>query len=381
MIRSDVLKWAAIALVAIFAFMLLPTYEYFTPNEPIGTTLGVLPLSINKGEGGEPPVCSWETKEGKAPKDEPKSYLSGTEYKVLEKAKIDCSMDKKCKGLLSRSKPGNVTTYFMMSTDVLESHTGSDKVEFHKKKDGGCSKDPKEAPCEWSEPKKDQAPKQDTLNFFFPTLYTAQIGCAERSDCKGITKDDETNFYYLSNGDELKEKKGKTFYKKKKCHDNHEGDKGDDGGDDDDDWHKLETREHGYSPGDSTSDPPIGDIINGYGAYNGDGMGAGAGYGPGAMYGRSGSSGGSGGGRARPWFQGSEEDNYIAKSALVPCTCTTHSMGCPKHAGGRDHSKAPGDMDKDGMPNQYGIMKPFSKAFANQEEPSGFLNAFNAFMR
>jgi hypothetical protein len=57
-------------------------------------------------------------------------------------------------------------------------------------------------------------------------------------------------------------------------------------------------------------------------------------------------------------------------------------MGCAKHAGGRESSRAPGDMDSDkrGSPNQYGIMKPFSKAFENQEEPSGFLNAFNAFM-
>jgi hypothetical protein len=166
----------------------------------------------------------------------------------------------------------------------------------------------------------------------------------------------------LANDDELREKKGKTFYKKKKCHDN-------------DDKHKRER--HEYSPGDSTSDPPLDNIIKRDDADKSDGMRAGAGYGPGAMYGPY------GGGRdpAKPWFKGSEEDNYIAKSALVPCTCTTHSMGCAKHAGGRDHSRAPGDMDARNSPDQYGIMKPFSRAFANQEEPSGFLNAFNAFMR
>jgi hypothetical protein len=120
----------------------------------------------------------------------------------------------------------------------------------------------------------------------------------------------------------------------------------------------------------------VDDIMDGDSADKSDGTKAGAGYGPGAMYGKGRK------GSAKPWFQGSEEDNYIAKSALVPCTCTTHSMGCAKHAGGRESSRAPGDMDSDkrGSPNQYGIMKPFSKAFENQEEPSGFLNAFNAFM-
>ena len=448
MIRDGVIKWALIALLALFAFMLLPAYEYFTPNEPIASTLGVVPLSMKKGMGGEAPVCSWETKEGKAPKDKPTSYLTGTEYKVLEKAKIDCSMDSSCRGVLGRTKNGNLPNYYLMSTDTVESYTGSDKVAFHKKKEG-CTKDPLDPPCEWSEPQKDMAPKNDTLNYFFPTLYTAQIGCADRDDCVGITKDDDTNFYYLSNEDKLHEKKGKTFYKKRKCS-KHDDDGGGEGGGNGGscswpepktkrqikggqtalipappfnsrseaekecakkaeckgvarfgDWFGLsktaETVDNDgpfdftekpsgcsqsdYSSGPSTSWPPVDDIMDGGSgkADKSDGTRAGAGYGPGAMYGN--------GKQSKPWFQGSEEDNYIAKSALVPCTCTTHSMGCAKHAGGRESSKAPGDMDGGGdggyggSPNQYGIMKPFSKAFENQEEPSGFLNAFNAFMK
>jgi hypothetical protein len=124
-----------------------------------------------------------------------------------------------------------------------------------------------------------------------------------------------------------------------------------------------------YSPGPSKSDPPIDDILDGDKAQSSDGSQAGAGRGPGYMEERH---------KPRPWWKGTEEDNYVAKSSLVPCTCTTHSMGCQKHNGGREQSWAPGDMD--GGPDQYGVMKPFSSAFTNQEEPSGFLNAFNAFL-
>lgn len=89
--------------------------------------------------------------------------------------------------------------------------------------------------------------------------------------------------------------------------------------------------------------------------------------------------------KPKPWFVSTPEDNYIEKSALVPCTCTTHSMGCSKHAGGKEHSRAPGDQDPESddpfpVPNQYAVMKPFSSSFTNQGEPSGFLNTFNAFM-
>jgi hypothetical protein len=132
-----------------------------------------------------------------------------------------------------------------------------------------------------------------------------------------------------------------------------------------------------YSPGLSRSDPPVDDILGGDKADSSDGSKAGAGTGPGAMYGRHRRN------APKPWFVSSPEDNYVEKSSLVPCTCTTHSMGCAKHAGGREHSRAPGDHDYDPYPtpDQYGIMKPFSSSFLNQEEPSGFLNTFNAFMR
>lgn len=81
-------------------------------------------------------------------------------------------------------------------------------------------------------------------------------------------------------------------------------------------------------------------------------------------------------------------DAYIRKSSLVPCTCTTHSMGCERHAGGKESSTVPGDKDGafgDGKSDQFsaqdqnGLKRPFSKAFEEQGEPTGFLNSFAAF--
>jgi hypothetical protein len=80
-------------------------------------------------------------------------------------------------------------------------------------------------------------------------------------------------------------------------------------------------------------------------------------------------------------------DSYILKSSLVPCTCTIHSMGCEKHGGGKEFSVAPGDKDSPSggnsdqgtAENQSGLMRPFSSAFSNQGEPTGFLNSFSAF--
>jgi hypothetical protein len=354
MIRIQVVKWGAVILLALLAFMLLPAYEYFTPDEPIATTLGVTPLSIRNGGGGEAPTCEWIKKDNSAVPDRASSYLTGMEYKVIEKAKIDCSMDPMCKGVQGTTRKGGDAIFRLTTVGRAESSPEGYGATFYEKKD--CSRDPQDPPCEWGEPQKDRAPKQDTLNHFFPTMYTAQIACAERPDCKGITKDDKENFFYLSNDDDLRERRNRTFYKKRKCHKRDGGE--DEGGDEGSrDWKREDGGDmpFGYSPGPSMSDPPIDDILGGDKAWRSEERH-----------------------KPRPWWQGTDEDNYVAKSSLVPCTCTTHSMGCQKHGGGRDQSWAPGDM---GGPEQYGVMKPFSSAFINQEEPSGFLNAFNAFLR
>ena len=75
-------------------------------------------------------------------------------------------------------------------------------------------------------------------------------------------------------------------------------------------------------------------------------------------------------------------DAYILKSSMVPCTCTTHSMGCERHSGSKQESFAPGDLDGNfqyRIQPQSGLMRPFSQAFLSQGEPTGFLNTFSAF--
>lgn len=82
-------------------------------------------------------------------------------------------------------------------------------------------------------------------------------------------------------------------------------------------------------------------------------------------------------------------NDYVKKSSLVPCICTTHSMGCPLHGNGKISSVVPGDQDQ--VPqdyasaftkaeNQFNIMKPFNMAF-QKEDVQPFLNSFNAFTR
>jgi hypothetical protein len=63
-------------------------------------------------------------------------------------------------------------------------------------------------------------------------------------------------------------------------------------------------------------------------------------------------------------------------------------MGCERHAGSNDSSIVPGDKDgafADGNSDQMTaqdqrrLKRPFSKAFEEQGEPTGFLNSFAAF--
>jgi hypothetical protein len=79
-----------------------------------------------------------------------------------------------------------------------------------------------------------------------------------------------------------------------------------------------------------------------------------------------------------------DNDEYILKSSLVPCTCPTYSASCPSHAGSMPSSKTPGDKDDDitkAKPDQSKISKPFSQAFPQETDPQPFLTSFAAFNR
>lgn len=79
-----------------------------------------------------------------------------------------------------------------------------------------------------------------------------------------------------------------------------------------------------------------------------------------------------------------DNDEYILKSSLVPCTCPTYSASCPSHAGSMPSSKTPGDKDDDitkAKPDQSKISKPFSQAFPQETDPQPFLTSFASFNR
>lgn len=69
------------------------------------------------------------------------------------------------------------------------------------------------------------------------------------------------------------------------------------------------------------------------------------------------------------------EDKYVLKSSLVPCVSGNCGSRVP---GGNDGNFTPGGSG-DMFDDQ--IKKPFSEAFSSENEPVGFLNSFNAFMK
>ncbi len=85
---------------------------------------------------------------------------------------------------------------------------------------------------------------------------------------------------------------------------------------------------------------------------------------------------------AKPAAPQQEDDEYVLKSSLVPCSCPTYSASCPTHAGSMPSSNTPGDKDQDiteAKPDQSKISKPFSQAFPQETDPQPFLTSFASF--
>jgi hypothetical protein len=76
------------------------------------------------------------------------------------------------------------------------------------------------------------------------------------------------------------------------------------------------------------------------------------------------------------------EDKYVLKSSLVPCVSGNCGSRVP---GGNDGNFTPGGSSgmfgPGGTEQDDAIKKPFSDAFSSENEPTGYLNSFNAFMK
>jgi hypothetical protein len=76
------------------------------------------------------------------------------------------------------------------------------------------------------------------------------------------------------------------------------------------------------------------------------------------------------------------EDKYVLKSSLVPCVSGKCGSRVP---GGDDGNFTPGGsggmFGPGGTEQDDAIKKPFSDAFSSENEPVGYLNSFNAFMK
>lgn len=76
------------------------------------------------------------------------------------------------------------------------------------------------------------------------------------------------------------------------------------------------------------------------------------------------------------------EDKYVLKSSLVPCVSGNCGSKVP---GGNDGNFTPGGsggmFGPGGTEQDDAIKKPFSVAFSSENEPVGYLNSFNAFMK
>lgn len=76
------------------------------------------------------------------------------------------------------------------------------------------------------------------------------------------------------------------------------------------------------------------------------------------------------------------QDKYVLKSSLVPCVSGNCGSKVP---GGNDGNFTPGGgngmFGPGGTEQDDAIKKPFSAAFTSENEPTGYLNSFNAFMK
>ena len=301
-----------------------------------------------------------------------------TQYKTLLEAKTACSTNPSCRGIVQ--KPDN---FFYLSdtsrTTGMKGYRFFDKVS--------CP-----TVCSYSAGLANITASGSTFTEQYTNMTDAQVACSSNNKCMAVVKD-SNDVFYMSSTKVTTGKTGYTFYEKKEdtCvsgADSGGGGRGGRGGDDNDDGGRGYDRRRGDDDDDdderrgsrNRAIPPVGPrpgwIDSTLGRMSGE------------YSGMTGGDGDGDGGAGKSWSDrpgrggDSPGDAYILKSSMVPCTCTTHSMGCERHGGGRDSSIVPGDLDGDFQyrtQSQSGLRRPFSQAFLNQGEPTGFLNSFSAF--
>jgi len=277
-----------------------------------------------------------------------------TQYKTLLEAKTACSTNPSCRGIVQ--KPDD---FFYLSdtsrTTEMRGYRFFDKIS--------CP-----TVCSYAPGLANITASGNTFTEQYTNMTDAQVACSSNNKCMAIVKD-SNDVFYMSSTKVTTGKTGYTFYDKKEdtcvSGGGSGGERREERREDDDDGRGSRNR----------AIPPVGPrpgwIDSTLGRMSGD---------------YSGMTGGDGGaGKSwsdRPGRGGSPGDAYILKSSVVPCTCTTHSMGCERHGGGMDSSIVPGDLDGNFQyrtQSQSGLKRPFSQAFLNQGEPIGFLNSFSAF--
>ena len=380
-----------------------------------------------------PPTCTWKDPVlSPIPSRGISDFLSSFEYTTSNAAKVACSSDPACKGLIGETRSVNVSDgstrgYHSESRTVWKLTNTSTRVTNTDinlsfiEKDTCSGGNVPVATCQFNavgESNYKPAPGTNTLGTQFRTLLEAKVGCSTDNRCDGIDSRPD-GFFYLSDSTVLTAASGHTFYYKGQCpivtdpYANNRNvinaNRARDARDNENtaaanwlasntpdtraefiaDWRRLYGNaplpmdimgydEAGQYDSGVRTIPPVGPPPHAATSTLGNISG---------MSGMTGS-----------WQEGPKDndrgsnanwaspgDAYILKSSLVPCTCTTHSMGCERHAGGRQESFAPGDLDNGGGNLQYktepqsALMRPFSQAFQNQGEPIGYLNSFSAF--
>jgi len=306
-------------------------------------------------------MCAFET-DGMRNTDAYGNNLN-TQYRTLLDAKVGCSSNASCRGIVQ--KPDD----FFYLSDTARTTGGMEGYKFFAKL--SCP-----TVCVYEAGQANINASGNTFTQQYTNLTDAQVACSSNTHCMGVVKD-ASNVFYMSSTDATIGQTGFTFYKKKRdtCTSGSSGGGGGGGGghhrDDNDpweDWWRREERRDG-----NRAIPPVGPPPGWIDSTLGRMDGA-----------YSWMTGGDGE-RGERWWKDLYEkpgDAYIRKSAMVPCTCTTHSMGCERHGGGLESSITPGDLDGSFQYRtqpQSGLMRPFSQAFENQGEPTGFLNSFSAF--